>query len=136
MKRIPSRRSPRLAVLDHSRVRDLGPLPVSIECTSYWRYRKARAMPSASLAVRGVIRSTSRAKDREIVHLVFLGTHQNHAAPRASEINRMIACVENWRCADKAHVPRSNNRFKADLKSCGHGLLLEAAINADHPFAE
>jgi hypothetical protein len=67
------------------------------------------AKAGATLSVCRIIRSTSGAKDREIVDLAFLGMHQNHTTFCASKINRIIACIENWRRADKAVVPWSPN---------------------------
>jgi hypothetical protein len=63
------------------------------------------------LGIRRIVRSAPCAKNCKIVDLAFLGVHQNHAAFRAREINRMIPCIENWRRADKPHLGWSPNRF-------------------------
>jgi hypothetical protein len=75
-----------------------------------WRRR-------ALLWVRRIIRSAFRAKNREIVDLTVLGTHQDDTAFPASKINRVIARFQNWRGPDKAVVPWSGNGLKADLKA-------------------
>jgi hypothetical protein len=78
----------------------------------------------AFLEVRRIVCSAPRAENCEILDLAFLGMHQNHAAFPASEVDRMIAGVENGRRADETHASRSRNRFQTDLKVCGQGIVL------------
>jgi hypothetical protein len=76
--------------------------------------------PRRFLRIRRVIRSASRAKNREIVDLAVLGMHQDDTALPASKINRVLAGIENWRGTDKTVVPWSGNGFEGNLKACGH----------------
>ena len=83
----------------------------------------APSNPRRFLRVRGIIRSASRAENREIMDLAVLGMHQDDTAFAASKIVRVMARVENWRGTDKAVMPWSGNGLEADLNARGHGVL-------------
>jgi hypothetical protein len=76
------------------------------------------------LRIRRIIRSASRAKNREIVDLALLGMQQDDTAFPAGKINRVIARIENWRGADELFQSRPRNRPETDLTVCGHGFVL------------
>jgi hypothetical protein len=97
-------------------------------------HRVTEVAPIAFLEVRRIVCSAPRSENCEIVDLAFLGMHQHHTAFPTSEVDRMIACVENGRGADKALTSRSRNRFQTDLKVCGQEIVLNGRDRTpNHP---
>jgi hypothetical protein len=67
------------------------------------------------LQVSRIVRPAPGAANREIVHLAIFGVQQDRAAMAAGIVNRVVARIENRRCADHGANPWGGNGLQADF---------------------